>query len=107
MTDTQIAFKLFRQRKDGTYGPLFINRQQIIEIGKTYDAEAHPTKGFKERVGWHAALTPRAPHLKEQLANGEKRVWLMVRLHGVTRYARPESQGGTWVLGDKMEVLST
>ena len=31
-----IAYKLFRKRKDGTYGPLFINRKQRIHTGETY-----------------------------------------------------------------------
>lgn len=44
------GFKLFRQRKDGTLGALFINRKQVIEIGVEYPAENHPTKGFMERA---------------------------------------------------------
>lgn len=44
-----IGYKLFRQRKDGTLGPLFINRRQRLEVGKTYEAEEHRTKGFAFR----------------------------------------------------------
>jgi hypothetical protein len=46
-----IGYKLFRKRKDGTYGPLFINRSQKILQGETYHAEDHPTKGYAYRPG--------------------------------------------------------
>ena len=41
-----IAYKLFRKRKDGSYGPLFINRKQKVYPGVTYQAEEHRTKGL-------------------------------------------------------------
>lgn len=95
-----IGFKLFRQRKDGTLGPLFINARLRVPIGQWLDAETHPTKGFAVRHGWHAALRPVAPHLSEK-----GRVWCRVALEGAKLYKRPESQGGTWVIAERLKVL--
>lgn len=99
------GYKLFRLRKDGTLGPLFINRSQVIEIGIDYPAENHPTKGFAVRKGWHLTLKPVAPHLNMVLKSGEKRVWAEVGFSDYTFYDRPESQGGAWVLANKMKVV--
>lgn len=99
------AYKLLRVKKDGTFGPLFINRKQNIPIGVWLDAEFIPTKGFAERKGWHCTLKPNAPHLKKSLKSGEKRVWFKVEVTGVDKYKRPESQGGTWLLSKRMRLL--
>ena len=99
------GWKLFRLRPDGTLGPLFINRQQVVELGTWLFAEPHPTTGFALRPGWHATLSPSAPHLKTELKSGEIRVWREVLLRGVKLYERPESQGGTWVLAQEMMVV--
>lgn len=48
------GWKLFNLRKDGTIGPLFINRRQRIPSNQWLDAESHPTKGFAVRGQWHA-----------------------------------------------------
>ena len=101
MSRIQAAWKLFRIRKDGTLGPLFINRSLVIEPGIWLPAEEHPTKGYAYRPGWHATPQPHAPHLSE---NG--RVWRRVLLKEVTEHHRPESQGGTWYLAEWMKVLS-
>ena len=100
-----IAYKLFRQRKDGTLGPLFINRKQVISFNEWLQAGFHPRKGFAPRGGWHCTLKPHAPHLKENLKSGEKRVWVKVEVEDYEKYDRPESQGGTWVLAQRMRVL--
>ena len=100
-----IAYKLFRERKDGSLGPLFINRKQVIKEGAWLTAETHPTKGFAIRPGWHCTMFPVAPHLKERLKSGEKRVWCRVEVEDTQLYERPESQGGTWVLANKLLVL--
>jgi len=94
------AYKLFRQRKDGSLGPLFINARQRIEIGAWLPAEAHRTKGFAYRPGWHCCLRPEAPHLSEK-----GRVWCLIEVEDYRTYNRPESQGGTWVLANHMKVL--
>lgn len=96
-----IAYKLFRQRKDGTLGPLFINRRQVIPVGGDWmPAESHPTKGFAYRPGWHCTYRPHAPHLSTK-----GRVWAEVHIMETERYERPESQGGDWVLARYMRVL--
>jgi hypothetical protein len=49
-------------------------------------------------------LEPNAPHLKENLKNGQKRVWVEVELKDIEYYDRPESQGGTWILAQQMKI---
>ena len=99
------GWKLFNQRKDGSLGPLFINRRQRVAIGEWLPAEEHPTKGFAFRPQWHATAVPKAPHLKEGKTSGQFRVWRQVELRGITPMERPEKQGGTWVLANELRVL--
>lgn len=94
------VYKLLNRRKDGSLGPLFINRSQRIQVGEWMDAEDHPTKGYKHRPGWHCCLKPHAPHLSER-----GRVWCEVEVEGYVILNRPESQGGQWVLANNMKVL--
>ena len=94
------AFKLLRVRRDGTLGPLFINRQQVIQPGVWMKAEDHPTKGYAHRPGWHAAPAPEAPHLTTK-----GRVWMIVELADTQPLKRPASQGGTWLLARWMRVI--
>lgn len=96
----EVGFKLFRKRKDGSLGPLFINRKQRIEVGVEYQAEDHKTRGYAHRPGWHLTLKPEAPHLKKG-----GRVWCKVAYTGGKEFARPECQGGRWVLAKTLKVL--
>lgn len=105
MTETIVAYKLFRVRKDGTIGPLFINRKLVVAPGEWMEAECHPTKGFALRPGWHCTLAPVAPHLSTNLKSGEVRKWYKVEVQGITTFQRPESQGGTWVLAERLRVV--
>lgn len=95
-----IAFKLLRVRKDGSIGPLFINKKQRIPVGQWLQAEAHRTKGYAFRPGWHCCAKKSAPHLTEK-----GRVWCRVELDGVKEMHRPECQGGLWFLAQRMRVL--
>ena len=97
------GFKLMRRRKDGSLGPLFINRRQRIEEGKWLKAECCPTKGFAVRPGWHILLEPEAPHLKMK---GD-RVWVEVQFDffKARLFERPKEQGGMWALADEMRVV--
>ena len=95
-----LAYKLIRKMKDGSLSPLFINQKSRIPIGEWLEAENHPTKGFAVRQGWHCTLTPIAPHLSKK-----DRVWVEVEVEDIEYYDRPESQGGTWVLAQKMMVV--
>jgi hypothetical protein len=100
-----IGYKLLRKRKDGTLGPLFINRKQVIPFGVRLPAEDHKTNGYAHRPGWHACPEPKAPHLSMDLAGGEERVWCKVKLYDFVEEKRPVSQGGTWLLAGGMKVL--
>lgn len=98
-----IAYKLFRL-KDGKLFPLFINRNTETAIGEWLESECYPTKGFAVRKGWHCCFKPIAPHLKEELASGEKGVWVECIVREYTTYSRPESQGGSWILANHLFV---
>lgn len=98
----KVAYKLMRQLKDGTVHPLFINKKEATKFGVILEAECYPTKGFAVRQGWHCCFTPYAPHLKQTLSNGEQRVWVRVLVSDYDTYDRPESQGGAWILAQKM-----
>ncbi len=96
-----IAYKLFKQRKDGSIGPLFINARQRIPLGEWLEAETcHHKKGFKYRPGWHCTFTQCAPHLSTK-----GRVWAKIEIEDYTTYPRPESQGGGWLLANRMRVI--
>jgi hypothetical protein len=98
---SKIGYKLFRIRKDGSLGPLFINARQRISVGDTLVAESHRTKGFAYRPGWHVCSKPVAPHLSKR---GRK--WFKVRMNGnVKEYIRPASQGGLWFTAEIITVL--
>ena len=94
------AYKLLRARRDGTLGPLFINRKQRIPIGEQLIAEDHKTKGYAHRPGWHCCKTPEAPHLSPR-----GRQWYVVDIEDIRVETRPKSQGGIWYLAQRMTVL--
>lgn len=96
-------YKLFRMRKDGTLGPLFISAKLRVPLNLWLQAEDHPTKGFAHRPGWHLTKKPFAPHLTEK-----NRVWCEVETKKEEEkvHNRPESQGGEWVLAESIKVLS-
>ena len=98
------AYKLLRTKKDGKLYPLFINKTVETPIGEWMIAECHPTKGFAVRQGWHCCFKPIAPHLKTELKTGEKRVWVECEVEDFESYNRPESQGGTWILAQRMKI---
>jgi len=95
-----IAYKLIRKMKDGSLSSLFINQKGRIPIGVWLDSESHPTKKFAYRKGWHCTLTTNAPHLSKK-----GRVWVEVEVEDLEYLKRPESQGGTWVLAQKMKII--
>jgi len=95
-----IGYKLFRLRKDGSLGPLFINRKQKLYHGIVYEAEVHATKGFALRPGWHVCSKQSAPHLSKK-----GRVWRKVMITEYTEHKRPPSQGGLWYTAKQMVIL--
>ena len=95
-----IGYKLFRLRKDGSLGPLFINRKQRLKVGEIYEAEEHLTKGYAFRPGWHICSEMNAPHLSKK-----NRVWAKVRFADYKKHERPASQGGLWYTAQFMTIL--
>ncbi len=95
-----IAYKLFRKRKDGTFGSLFINQRQRLKEDLWYTSESHPTKGFALRPGWHCCAKPEAPHLSTK-----DRVWCVVKIDDYTEHQRPVNQGGLWYTANSMKIL--
>jgi hypothetical protein len=95
-----IAYKLFKVRKNGTIGPLFINARQVIPVGEWMQAHCYPTKGFAIRPGWHCSHAPVAPHLSEK-----GRQWFEVEIKDFTELHRPERQGGTWYIANQLKVI--
>lgn len=100
-----IAYKLCRKAKDGKIYPLFINKKVPFVFGQTMIAECYPTKGFAVRKGFHCCFIPYAPHLKEKLKNGEERVWIELEVNEYDTYDRPESQGGKWILAQRIKPI--
>ncbi len=105
-SEAVLAYKLIRKRSDGTLGPLFINRNQVIPLNTWLQAECIPTEGFAVRKGWHVTKVPLAPHLKMQTSNGDVRVWMYVEVKDYVQFLRPECQGGAWLLAQWMRVLA-
>jgi hypothetical protein len=96
----RIAYKLIRERNDGTLAPLFINRTITVPLNKWLQAECIPTKGYAVRQGWHTTSEPKAPHLSEK-----GRVWVKVEIKDYEEFKRPKSQGGLWFIAQRMKVL--
>ena len=94
------AYKLLNLRKDGTLGPLFINKKQVIPVDVWLKAEDHPTKGYAHRPGWHACAAIAAPHLTMK-----GRIWCEVEIEDFVELERPKQQGTTWLLAKKMRVV--
>ena len=93
------AYKVFRLRKDGTLGPLFIGQSIRVPVGEWIKAQGIRTPGFKFRPGWHACSTQSAPHLTLK-----GRVWCRVSLRGAQKHERPPSQGGLWYVAKYLKV---
>lgn len=104
------AYKLFRLRKDGTLGPLFIDATLRVPEGEWLTARHDIVKsGFAVRPGWHCCFIPHAPHLMTEFAVPDtklKRVWCEIEIGEDYRtYDRPESQGGAWILAEEIKVV--
>ena len=95
-----IAYKLFRERKDGSLGPLFIGKNKKIPLNEWVAAEDIPTKGYAHRPGWHCSIRPNAPHLSEK-----GRSWFIVEIDNFVKFVRPAHQGGEWLIAQKMKVI--
>ena len=96
------AYKLLKQRKDGSLGSLFVDASRKLPMGEWMPAINHKPKALKERKGWHCLLSPHAPHLSEK-----GRVWALVEVSDFASIKRPESQGGEWLLANRMRIIKT
>lgn len=99
-TEIQYAWKLFRVKKNGEVTSLFINKKLELPVGRWMNAQELPTKGFAVRKGWHCCFEPEAPHLSKK-----GREWRKVIVKDTTILDRPESQGGAWLLANKLMLL--
>ena len=72
----------------------------MIEANTWLPAEAHRTKGYAFRPGWHCCAKPVAPHLSMK-----GRVWCLVDIQNFVGLIRPESQGGMWYLAQHLKLL--
>ena len=97
----QTGYKLFRVKANGDITSLFINKALPLPLDQWLEHENHPTKGFKERPGWHCCRVPNAPHL-----SNKGRAWYFVEMEGVNIEIRPEHQGGMWYLADRIKIIS-
>lgn len=104
---TVVGYKIFHVRRDGTIGPLFINRKQVVPQGEWLPAEdPGPQKGYAHRPGWHAAPAPEAPHLMSRSGKlAPDRKWYKVHLRDAEKIKRPKAQGGHWFLAKHMKVI--
>jgi hypothetical protein len=93
------GYKLFRLRKNGTLGSLFIDAKKEIPVGKWLVAKSVRTPGFAYRPGWHACSEQSAPHLSKK-----GRVWARVSLASIRPHHRPASQGGLWFTAQYMKI---
>ena len=96
------AYKLFRVRRDGTLGSLFVDRKRILKLGEwlgaKLDLDPRP-RGLAKRPGWHCLERPNAPHLSER-----GRVWCRVSIRDFREMKRPESQGGRWWIATIIKI---
>lgn len=100
MKNKIIAYKLFRVRKDGSIGSLFINKKHKLPLNTWLECENHPTKGYKERPYWHCTSKPEAPHLSMK-----NRVWYEVEILDYIEMKRPKKQGGLWYLAKNIKII--
>lgn len=102
------AYKLFKIRKDGTLGSLFIGASKVLPIGIEMQAEKdllvseNLKRKFTYRPFWHATSLPKADHLKIDAI--VKRVWAEVDIKEFTELKRPDYQGGKWFLAERLTI---
>ena len=100
MSRVIFAFKLFRIRKEGSIGSLFVEPTARHPIGTWIPAKAHSHKKLKFRKGWHALIHPNAPHLSKK-----NRAWYIVMVDNYEVIDRPKNHGGKWVIAQKLNII--
>lgn len=95
------AYKLFKVRKDGSVGSLFINARARYPLGMWLPAlQGIRKRGFAYRPGWHATAKPEAPHLSMK-----GRRWYEVEISDFVPIQRPDLQGGLWYLAQRIKIV--
>lgn len=94
-----IAFKLFRVRKDGSIGSLFIDCKDRLPVGEWLDAKATHRRGYAYRPGWHSTWRPYAPHLSLK-----GRQWFVVEIEGYCKYPM-HNMRALWYLSQRIKIL--
>ena len=97
---TKKAYKLLRVRKDGSIGPLFVNRKQRITVGEWIEAIDGKPKNLANRPGWHTTHSPEAGHLSMK-----DRRWYEVRIKDYYEFPRPVNQGGMWYISKWIKII--
>ena len=100
-----IAYKLLRVRKDGSIGPLFVNRNCRMPIGEWVEAIDGKPKSLKNRPGFHCTHAPEAGHILLKLKSGEERRWYKVEIEDYYEFPRPKNQGGMWFIAKRMRII--
>ena len=97
-----LAYKLFREMKDGSIKSLFIDKRHALPFDTWLVASDVPTKGFAHRPGWHCTDKPEAPHLSMK-----GRGWYEVEVDPLYYYEhpRPAKQGGMWYICTYIKIL--
>lgn len=96
-----VGYKLFRVRRDGTLGPLFVGKRRVLPVGEWLECETNlPHPGLAHRPGWHVLINPDAPHLSRK-----GRQMYKVSFRGeMSRERRPACQGGEWVTAWEIRI---
>lgn len=112
-----IYYKKVALLKNGECCPLFIDRSRHFKFNEWQRCKFKPKKGFAPRSingtdseepmgGWHLTGKPEASWIADELANGEKRVWMKCYAKHVVQYERPQ---GIWYLAEyimPIEILT-
>lgn len=93
------AYKLMRERKDGSLGSLFINRRARYYPGDVMVAKPHPTPGFAFRPLIHCTDRMEADHLSKA-----GRRWVLVYIYGDVEWF--QHRGQSWPLAQKLKIMS-
>jgi hypothetical protein len=112
--NTVKAYKLFRvhPKHPGKLFPLFIGKNDPVEMGKWVDAEHIPTKGFAERPGWHAGDLPVATHIGTKSDNSlnapdtrpDNQVWTEIEMPHDVDWQSEANRRGTNAKGKVVPV---
>lgn len=101
------GYKQFRtlKSKPNKIFPLFAGKTKPVPLKRWIAADFNPTKGLKDRAGWHSGEVPLAPQLEKRKGGmGDGRVWAEIEYSAEIDY-QPEADKATGKdLGHKIPV---